>query len=86
MNHHGTPIAASTERSSVNNDGSTEAPTANTNANTAAAIVENTVTRHATDLACWVRPAPSAAPTSDCAAIANESSTRARKFHNCSTT
>ncbi len=52
MNHHGTPIASSTERSSVNSDGSTEAPTANTTARTTAAIVENTVTRHATDLAC----------------------------------
>lgn len=54
MNHHGTPIASSTDRSSVNSDGSTEAPTANTVASTEAASVENTVTRHATDLACVV--------------------------------
>ena len=44
------------------------------------------VTRHATDLACASCPAPSAAPTNDCAAMASESSTSARKFHNCSTT
>ena len=48
--------------------------------------MEKMVTRHATDLACANSPAPSAAPTSDCAAIASESSTSARKFHSCSTT
>ena len=48
--------------------------------------MEKIVTRHATDLACASWPAPSAAPTSDCAAIASESSTSARKFHSCSTT
>ena len=36
----------------MNSRGSTDAPTANTAANTTAAAVENTVTRHATDLAC----------------------------------
>src|SRR3954464_11334969 len=86
MNHHGTPIAASTERSSVNTAGNTDAPTAKTPASTADATAEKIVPRHATDLACVNSPAPSAAPTSDCAAIASESSTSARKLHNCSTT
>src|SRR3954447_17146361 len=85
MNHQGTPIASSTERSSVNTFGNTDAPTAKTPASTADATVEKIVTRHATDLACASCPAPSAAPTSDCAAIASESSTSARKFHSCST-
>ncbi len=82
-NHHGTPIASSTERSSVNSVGNTEAPAANTAANSAAATVEKIVTRHATAFACGKSPAPSAAPTSDCAAIASESSTSARKLHSC---
>src|SRR3954454_766356 len=69
MNHHGTPIASSTERSSVKALGKTDAPTANTPASTAEATVEKMVTRHATDLACSNCPAPSAAPTSDCAAM-----------------
>ncbi len=86
MNHHGTPIASSTERSSVNTLGITEAPTAKMPASTAEASVEKIVTRHATDFACASCPAPSAAPTSDCAAMASESSTSARKFHSCSTT
>src|SRR6185503_1043595 len=81
MNHHGTPIASSTERSSVNTLGKTDAPMANTPASTAEATAEKIATRHATDLACANSPAPSAAPTSDCAAIANESSTSARKHH-----
>src|SRR6202171_5442713 len=42
MNHHGTPIASRTERSSVNTPGSIEAPMADTAASTAAATVENT--------------------------------------------
>ena len=70
----------------MNSVGSTDAPTANTVANTAAARVENAVTRHATDFACASSPAPSAAPTRDCAAMASESSTSARKLHSCSTT
>src|SRR5690242_2123686 len=37
INHHGTPIASSTERSSVNTAGNTDDPTANTTASTAAA-------------------------------------------------
>ncbi len=86
MNHHGMPIASSTERSSVNTLGITEAPTANTPASMAEASVEKMVTRHATDFAWASWPAPSAAPTNDCAAMASESSTRARKFHSCSTT
>src|SRR3954468_969017 len=86
MNHHGTPIASSTERSSVNTLGNTDAPMAKMPANTAEATAEKMVTRHATDLACATSPAPSAAPTSDCAAIASESRTSARKLHNCSTT
>src|SRR5690349_227044 len=45
MNHHGTPIASSTERSSVNTLGNTDAPTANTPANTPEARVEKMVTR-----------------------------------------
>src|SRR5690349_19505047 len=71
MNHHGTPIASSTDLSSVNTLGNTDAPTANTMASTAAASVEKIVTRHATDFACANWPAPSAAPTNDCAAIAS---------------
>ena len=55
-------------------------------ASTAEASVEKIVTRHATDFACASWPAPSAAPTNDCAAIASESNTSARKFHSCSTT
>jgi len=48
MNHHGTPIASSTDRSSVKMLGNTEAPTAKMPANTADASVEKIVTRHAT--------------------------------------
>src|SRR5215208_298784 len=86
MNHHGTPIASSTERSSVKTLGNTDAPTAKITASTPEARVEKIVTRQATDLACASCPAPRAAPTNDCAAIASESSTSARKFHSCSTT
>src|SRR3954451_10382489 len=60
MNHHGTPIASSPERSSVNTLGNTDAPTAKTPARTAEATVEKIVTRQATDLACASSPAPSA--------------------------
>ncbi|CKT85766.1 Uncharacterised protein [Mycobacterium tuberculosis] len=86
MNHHGTPIAASTDRSSVNSPGSTEEPSPNAAAKIPAANSENAVTRHATALACPASPAPNAAPTSDCAAIASESRTSARRPHNCNTT
>ena len=51
-NHHGTPIASSTERSVVNSAGNTDEPSANTAASTSPATVEKIVTRHATDLAC----------------------------------
>src|SRR3954462_14987620 len=40
MNHHGTPMASSTERSSVKMLGNTDAPTVNTTASTVAATVE----------------------------------------------
>lgn len=62
MNHHGTPIAASTDRSSVNSPGSTEEPSPNAAAKIPAANSENAVTRHATALACPASPAPNAAP------------------------
>lgn len=48
-NHHGTPIAASTNRSLVNSLGTAKAPTANTAASAPAAIAESTVTRRAID-------------------------------------
>lgn len=40
MNHHGTPIAASTDRSSVNSPGSTEEPSPNAAAKIPAANSE----------------------------------------------
>src|SRR5262249_11116282 len=64
MNHQGTLIAASTDRSAVNSLGSTAAPAPNTPANIPPAMVEKAVTRHATNLACAASPAPSAAPRS----------------------
>ena len=80
-NHHGTPMAFSTAGSSVNTAGITVAPIASSAAKPAAATAEMPVTRQATCRACPESPPPSAAPTSDCAAIASESSTSARNAH-----
>ena len=84
MNHHQHPITSSTERSSVNILGNTEAPTAKIPASTAEARVEK-VARHATDLACASCPARAPPPPATARRL-QQISTSARKFHNCSTT
>ena len=85
-NHHASGTCASTAGSGVNTRGSTLCTARSPSAIAAANPVDHHVTRQASARACAVRPAPSAAPTSACAATARESRTSEVKVHSCSTT